>query len=351
MVRGFTRAVSAVYGAVATARRRWYAGDPSRRRRLARPVISVGNLRVGGSGKTPVVAHLAEMLLMHGERPAILSRGYARERQPDGVTVVSDGTAVRSGLADSGDEPLLLARALPGVPVLVCADRSIAGRLAEQQFGATVHLLDDGFQHVQLSRDVDLLLVSTDDLADQVLPAGRLREPIRNAAAADAVLVSDGDPQTAVSIGHRLGVGHAWSVRRSVGEPNALTPLAFTRDLPVFAFAGIARPERFFADLRSAGWTVVGTRSYRDHYRFRQQDIASLIEEARAGGAVAALTTEKDAVRLEMLDLSAFAFGAVPLRVSIEPAETFASWLTARLARARQQEEPAVPQPGEAASR
>jgi tetraacyldisaccharide 4'-kinase len=149
--------LSSVYSAAVSWRRRWYARDESRRDRLSRPVISVGNLRVGGTGKTPVVAHLARLLLEHGERPAILTRGYGRIRPSDAVTIVSDETTVLAELADAGDEPLMLARALAGVPVLVGANRYRCGRVAERQFGVTVHLLDDGFQHVTLDRDVDLM--------------------------------------------------------------------------------------------------------------------------------------------------------------------------------------------------
>ena len=122
--------LSSAYGAAAAWRRQWYATDPARRRRLARPVISVGTLRVGGSGKTPVVAYIAQMLLDGGERPAILTRGYARRQAGDGVTVVSDATAIRAGVAEAGDEPFMLARALPGGPVLVSPDRHLAGTLA-----------------------------------------------------------------------------------------------------------------------------------------------------------------------------------------------------------------------------
>ncbi len=169
-------AASSLYGAAASWRRRWYARDPGRQRHLSRPVVSVGNLCAGGSGKTPVVEQIARVLVDRGERPAILTRGYARRRALDGVTVVSDGSKILAGLETAGDEPLMLARALPGVPVLVAADRYLAGRLAERQLGATVHLLDDGFQHLALARDVDLLLVAEEDLTDRMLPAGRLRE-------------------------------------------------------------------------------------------------------------------------------------------------------------------------------
>ena len=150
---------------------------------------------MGGRGKTPVVAHLARLLLEAGERPAILSRGYARRRPEDGVVIVSDGTHLCADLDRSGDEPLMLARAIRGAAVLVCEVRALARTLAERALGATVHLLDDGFQHRQLGRDVDLVIIAPEDLQDRRLPFGRLREPVSALARADAVLV-DGDPAT-----------------------------------------------------------------------------------------------------------------------------------------------------------
>src|SRR5204863_299969 len=143
-------------------------------------VVFVGGSLVpaGGSGKTRVVETLARLLRNHGERAVILTRGYGRRDPTEGVLVVSDGTRVLEPVTRSGDEPQLLARNVPGVPVLVSADRYIAGLFAEKHFQPTVSILDDGFQHLQLERDVDLLLVSPADLDDRVLPAGRLREPI-----------------------------------------------------------------------------------------------------------------------------------------------------------------------------
>jgi tetraacyldisaccharide 4'-kinase len=154
------RFLSRLYGRAAQSRRAWYGRHPDRVRHLARPVISVGNLVVGGSGKTPVVDTIARLLLAAGEHPVILSRGYGRRRQADGVVVVSDGQSIRVPVEESGDEPQMLARALAGVPVLVSPDRYLAGCLAERRFGCTVHLLDDGFQHVQLARDINLLVMS-----------------------------------------------------------------------------------------------------------------------------------------------------------------------------------------------
>src|SRR6188768_3623822 len=151
--------LSDIYAAIVRRRRERYARRADLRRRLRRPVISVGNLAVGGRGKTPMVAAIARELLAMGERPAILTRGYARTRTEDGVVVVRDPDGIRADLARAGDEPLMLARCLPGASVLVCTDRYLAGRLAEHQFGASVHILDDGFQHLQLDRDIDIVMV------------------------------------------------------------------------------------------------------------------------------------------------------------------------------------------------
>jgi tetraacyldisaccharide 4'-kinase len=178
-------------------RRSWYERHPQAQRTLDCPVISVGNLSVGGSGKTPIVATLARLLVEMGERPAIVSRGYARRRVVDGVVVVSDGKRVREPVEHSGDEPQMLARTLAGVPVLVCPDRHLAGRLAERQFGCTVVLLDDGFQHLPLGREVDLLVMPASDLDDAVLPSGRLREPLDCASSADCILVPGSDEDAA----------------------------------------------------------------------------------------------------------------------------------------------------------
>ena len=148
------------------------------------PVLAVGNLTVGGSGKTPLAAEIARLLLDLGERPAILSRGYARKIPSEGVIVVSDGMQMQADVDRSGDEPFMLARMVPQAVVLVCASRYVAGRLAESRLGCTVHVLDDGFQHFELRRDIDLLIApnALDDV--RTLPSGRFREPLDAASAA-----------------------------------------------------------------------------------------------------------------------------------------------------------------------
>lgn len=327
-------ALSAVYGAVATWRRRWYTGG-GRQRRLTQPVISVGNLRVGGSGKTPVVAHIARLLQAHGDRPAILSRGYARQEPADGVTIVSDRSMVRTNVEHAGDEPFLLARALPGVPVLVCTNRYDAGLQAESKFGATVHLLDDGFQHVRLARDIDLLLVDASDLTDRVLPAGRLREPVANGAAAHAVIAPVTDQAAANAIASQVGVSTAFTMTRELGALVSLAGPLPSPDTPLLAVAGIARPERFFNDLRAEGARVVGTLVFPDHHAFTAADLEQIVAAAHEHGATSVVTTEKDAVRMQGLERAGIPFAAVPLSVRIEPADEFAAWLLARLAAAR----------------
>jgi tetraacyldisaccharide 4'-kinase len=327
--------LSAVYGAAAAWRRRRYAQDPSRRRRLDRPVISVGNLRVGGSGKTPLVEYIARVLLQNGERPAVLTRGYGRRVADDGVTVVSDGATVFATLDRAGDEPLMLARALPGVIVLVGADRYLSGRLAERRLGATVHVLDDGFQHFELERDVDLLLVAEEDLSDRPLPGGGLREGLAAAVIADAALVTAGYDTAADRIARGLGIPKVFRVTRTIGAPRMIAGTRETVIVPqasrVFVVTGIARPERFIADIVSAGWDVSGTITYRDHYRFSQRDVKRIAAEAKAAASAIVLTTEKDAVRLTACELGDMPIAAVPLVVGVEPADGFRDWLLDRI--------------------
>lgn len=328
--------LGSMYGAAVSWRRRWYARDPSRVRRLSRPVVSVGNLRAGGSGKTPVVAYLAQLLVARGERPAILTRGYGRPERSEAVTVVSDGSRLLAAFETSGDEPLMLARALPGVRVVVAADRYAAGRHAESALDASVHVLDDGFQHIALARDADLLLADAADLADRLLPAGRLREPLESARAADAVLVTARDERDVAHVASALGVETVFAVRRQIAPPLLLDggPARLAERTPVFAFAGIARAERFFDDLGAAGYVLAGTTSFPDHHVYSQRDVDRIFERAAAGGATAVLTTEKDAERLRRLEIGPLPLAVVPLRATVEPETAFAEWLMGRLGRA-----------------
>jgi tetraacyldisaccharide 4'-kinase len=334
--------LSAAYGQIAQARRAWFARRPQARRRLPVPVVSVGNLSVGGSGKTPAVASLAKLLLAAGERPVILSRGYARRDPVDGVLVVSDGRLVFEPVQRSGDEPQVLARTLPGVPVLVCPDRYLAGMLAHRRFDATVVLLDDGFQHLELERDIDLLLVRPEDLRDELLPHGRLREPLTAAHAAHAIVVpgsfADAAPVTAM-----LGKGPVFTMEQEFGTPRLVRPFgdpvpegAYGTSRRLVAVAGIARPERFFKTVETLGWEIAQPMVFRDHYWFTRADVATIHDTVQVLGAGGVITTEKDAVRLTSLALPHdIAWTYVPMRATIEPAREFKDWFAARLAEAR----------------
>jgi tetraacyldisaccharide 4'-kinase len=321
-----------LYAAVA----RWRRGASPAPRRLRRPVVSVGNLAVGGSGKTPTAAYLYRLLADAGERPAILSRGYARTDAPAGVTVVADGRRLRADLGRAGDEPLLLARGLPGARVLVCEDRYLAGLVAERHLDATVHVLDDGFQHFTLGRDVDLLIV---DIADvnrpRTLPGGRLREPLSAAASADALLVTGAESvEVAEAVAARLGVPTVFMLLREV-EPPVEETLAGPRPLEpgnrVLVVSGIARPERFLAESRAAGLEVVATLTFRDHHPYTPADIGRIARAAADAKADVVLTTEKDCVRLLPLRPWPFRLAVCPMTVRVEPAEAFATWLLNRL--------------------
>ena len=302
------------------------------------PAVSVGNLATGGRGKTPLVAHLARLLLDAGERPAILSRGYKRRIALDGVTIVSDGTAIRADLDHSGDEPLMLARQVPGAMVLVCEQRATAATLAAH-LGATITLLDDGFQHRAMARDVDLVLVAPRDLKDRRMPFGRLREPASALARADAVIVDQDDSRDDAADGSLPlpATVRAFQLRREPGQP---VPLDVGEPWParvtaVVAVAGIAKPDRFTASLTRQGWTVARALSFGDHHRYTTRDLSRIREALRAAGADAVLTTAKDAVRLEGLGRLGVPIAAVPLDVRVEPAGEFRAWLFDRIARAR----------------
>jgi tetraacyldisaccharide 4'-kinase len=318
--------LSTLYAAAARRRRERYAARPDLRRRLRRPVISVGNLAVGGRGKTPTVAAIARMLIQMGERPAILTRGYGRRQAEDGVVVVRDPDGIRGDLDRSGDEPLMLARQVPGASVLTSADRYLAGRLAEHHLGATVHVLDDGFQHFQLDRDVDLLIIGREDIKNPVtLPFGRLREPMDTVLAADAILLADDD--AVVDVDPEVPVFR--------GLRRVANPVGVERGVEVFAVAGIAGPERFFEDLRRGGWHVAGTRAFADHHRYSAGDVVALVAAARRAGAPAIVTTEKDFVRLLPFRPFAMPIGWVPLTMEPDPLPEFRRWLAGSLDGAR----------------
>ena len=261
-----------------------------------------------------MAALVAERLLARGERPSILSRGYARRDARDGVVVVRDPAGIRADLERAGDEPLMLARRLDGVAVLVSSSRYLAGRLAELHFGCTVHVLDDGFQHFDLHRDTDLVLVAADDLANaRTLPAGSLREPIDAARAADAFVALDGADASRIAGGRPV-----WNARRTLSDVPAG---------PALALAGVANPRGFFEAVRAAGCTVAAEMRFPDHHRYSRTDLTRITDRARSSGAATVVTTEKDLVRLLPFRPFPIAIVAVPMTIAIDQEPLFDAWL------------------------
>jgi tetraacyldisaccharide 4'-kinase len=266
----------------------------------------VGNLSTGGSGKTPFVILLGELLKAREIRFDVLSRGYGRKSR--GVLLVDPGGLPR----DFGDEPLLIARRLQ-TSVIVGEDRYEAGSFAEARCGVQLHLLDDGFQHRGLARDFDIVLVTPEDARDRLLPAGRLREPLSALRRADAIVLANGASEESFSLEGKT----VWRVRRGLVTQNITQNI---RSRPV-VFCGIARPRNFLLQLRAAGVDPVAEAFFRDHHAYTNKDVRDLLELRRRSEACGFVTTEKDAVNLGgYLDALA-PLAVVPVKMELADAD------------------------------
>lgn len=253
-------------------------------KKLKKPVISIGSLSAGGAGKTPVVLLLGRLLQLHHHAVDILSRGYGRS-STGAAHVPLDFFA---SAALYGDEPVEMMRA--GFHVFVAADRYAAGALAERTHEVAAHLLDDGFQHRQLARALDIVLLTAEDVADTLLPAGNLREPLASLGRAQFVILRDEEAEQLTPIVRAHTDAAIWRIRRD---------LVFEEELArPFAFCGIARPENFLAMLTAAGRAPVGHILFPDHHAYTEQDIARIVAAAKAAKADGLYLTEKDAVKL-----------------------------------------------------
>ncbi len=319
-----------LYAGAHALRRRWWK---SRQRTLPAPVVSVGNLHWGGTGKTPLVAALASHLRDRGLAVAILSRGY--RRRGAGVRVVSTGHGPLLGPLIAGDEPVLLAGELPGVGVVVGSDRFEAGRhaLERLQPPPQLFLLDDGFSHLALARQIDLVALPAADPfgGGRLFPAGRLREPLTALARAHAVVLT-GATGSARGLGDSLrGIGfsgRAFASRTQILPARLHTGEALPAAAPVLAVAAIARPERFFEAARNQGLEVAATLALPDHHGYPPASLERIAAALRACGAGIVLATSKDAVKLRgRLDLP---LAELPIRAA--PESAFWDWLDERLA-------------------
>ncbi|MBN2439136.1 MAG: tetraacyldisaccharide 4'-kinase [Deltaproteobacteria bacterium] len=330
------RLLSFPYGAAVALRNHLYDGGLIKQQKLPRPVISVGNLTVGGTGKTPTVILLAALLTEHGYRPAVLSRGYGgQEKLP--VNVVSDGNRVFLGWREAGDEPVMIAGALPGIPVLTGVKRSLTGKAAVDRFGADILILDDAFQHRSLYRDVDIVLIDAARPFGNglLLPRGPLREPPQALRRA-GILLRTGDADHE----EPLRKVPALPSFRGIHRPRELVEAATGRvssptalqGQKIFAFAGIGSPEAFRRGLTALGAKVVSFRVFPDHHPYDRSDIAALRCLASESGAARIVTTEKDGVRLA--DFPDFQTEISLLRIGMEitSAGPFAELIFSRLA-------------------
>ena len=307
--------LSAIYSAVTRARitgyrRGWFSVS-----KLSAPVISIGNLTTGGTGKTPLVEWVCIALAREtGKRACVLTRGYGRAN-PQSQVVVSDGNKLLASEREAGDEPYLLASNLIGIAAVVSnPDRAAAGEWAIRNLGTEVFVLDDGFQHLRLSRDLDIVTIDATNPwgGGSLLPYGRLREPRAGLSRADCIVVTRTEQvEDMVSLSE--------SVRRLAGAIPVFTSRMMTSGIrglngesvsnesllaqPVAAFCGVGNPESFSNQLRQEGYSPVFTRAFADHHDYNQADLNRLIKEAKDHGASGLITTAKDALKLASLEI------------------------------------------------
>jgi tetraacyldisaccharide 4'-kinase len=314
-------ALTPLYRLALALRERRLASGREPVRRLRFPVISIGNLSTGGAGKTPFVIALAQALTAGGLAVDVLSRGYGRRSQ-DSARVDPNGSA-----EEFGDEPLLIARQAE-VPVYVASQRYDAGVLAERGAeGMRVHILDDGFQHRQLHRDIDILLLNRHDWHGHLLPAGDLREPLQAIKRADVITIPAGEPELETRLRAFGWQGPIWRLHRRMEVPASSGP--------VIAFCGIARPEQFCGGLVAGGMQVTACKAFPDHHRYTRRDLDQLAALARRNGARSLITTEKDAVRLTGL-VHTLPILTAPLRVEIGDTQAALDYLLDRIHRCGQ---------------
>jgi tetraacyldisaccharide 4'-kinase len=300
----YKNVLSYIYGEVIKRRNKSFDKNPDKLVRLHTPVICIGNLIVGGTGKTPFVQMLTWLLLSNNVKPAIVGLGY--KRQSKGTVIVCDGKKVLTDAKTAGDEMYLLAESL-GVPVVVNEKKHKAAQIVEEMFKPDVIIVDDGFQHRKLFRDLDILLIDKDTLSNPyLLPKGRLREPLSSAERADIICYTSGAVPTKEFVNYLKPSTLEIAVNTTEGKPIDLINKRYlnprqigTIKKSVFALSGIANPDRFLNLLKIQRWNVVGSKMFGDHHKFTSNDIKSIIKSALEIECKTLITTEKDATKLE----------------------------------------------------
>lgn len=332
--------LSLIYKGVLAARAMCFRWGVFPVRKLSRPVVSIGNITVGGTGKTPAVLQLAALFKAKGYRPAVLSRGYGgKSREP--VHVVSDGRNILSTPESAGDEPFMMAAAAPGIPVVTGTDRHASGRYAVERLGTDLLILDDAFQHRQLARDVDIVLLNADAPLGNgfVIPRGPLRESPRALERADCIIVTGIEPETAPAEAlRRIGTGlpaipvlTAVYREKDLCKNDEIIPVETLANKRILAFCGLGNPESFRRSLERLGAEVVSFLPFPDHFRYTESDIREIRMRAEAARAQMLVTTEKDAVKLR--DFPDFFREMFVLRILLEikPADILEKLIESRI--------------------
>lgn len=304
--------LSLMYGAAVNIRSALYRKGISKTQTVSVPVISVGNITIGGTGKTPLVAWISGRLAERGHRVCVLTRGY-RRANPSARLVVSDGERIVADIEQSGDEAMMLARSLVGKAAVVCDVDRVAGALwAIENLHPDVLILDDGFQHVRIGRELDIVtLDATNPWGNgRLLPAGILREPIDSLGRADCVIVTRAGDAIEAGLQARIRQATDAPAFRSTTVISRITRLESPeleadretlRPRTVAAFCGIGNPNAFFQQLRDEGFELRHTKVFRDHHKYSQTDIDRVTQRSIRAGAQALVTTAKDAVKLASL--------------------------------------------------
>ena len=328
------RPLSPLYSCLMANRSSFYQKGLFKQHKLEVPVISVGNLVLGGTGKTPLVHYIAQLLHQKEHKPAILSRGY-KGTATGKINVVSDTTAILLEADQAGDEPRLLAEKLPGIPVITGKKRSVTGRFAIDTYGVDSLILDDGFQHLSLKRDINLVLFSAQKLLgnDRVLPGGDLREPLSALKRADAFIISGLDDPADVNVRGFIKFLHNLfpdkpvftgsylpeeTIIRTHAGKNDTLGLSEARKIPVYGFCGIAQPESFQRMLKKSHMNLSGFQSFEDHHIYSLNDIKSLHNNGLLSGAQGLITTEKDMVKIRGLFPRDFPLLTLPIRFQMD---------------------------------
>ena len=322
--------LSVVYNAITRARLAAYSRGLLSVSKLPAPVISVGNLTTGGTGKTPLVEWVSRTISNGGERVCVLTRGYGRVNSRTQV-VVSNGAELLTNARAAGDEPFLLAQNLLGMAAVICnPDRITAGQWAMENLGTQVFVLDDGFQHLRLSRDLNIVTIDATDPwgGGSLLPHGRLREPRKSLSRADCVVMTRADQTEAVDsikavvqeLAGDIPVFKSRMVTKSLrtldGQPVVSPPQ------PTAAFCGVGNPESFFNQLRQEGHEPVFTRAFADHHQYKQSELDALVREAKAHYATSLITTAKDAVKIRSLHFEIPCY-ILEIQISIDEEDQF----------------------------